>query len=182
MHGPAARTPLSRFPVTLDVTVRRCAEADLEGLEWYGLYADQREVIRAAFDRQATGEVAMLVADLGGFPVGQAWIEYDRASGGPPSLWAVRVLPPLRRHGIGARLLAAAEDAVRAGGSDRVSLTVERSNPAARRFYERLGYREVGRTVTSFAYRTPDGVAHDIPLDLWVMLKRLDREGARAAG
>jgi GNAT superfamily N-acetyltransferase len=50
------------------------------------------------------------------------------------------VLPEARAHGIGARLLAAAEAALAARGCVRLQLQLGKTNSAARSFYERRGY------------------------------------------
>lgn len=172
--GPA---PGCRFRLDLELAIRRTGEADLDRLEWFGLYSEHREIIRAAFERQRLGEVTMLVADLDGFPVGQVWIDFRRSGeADSASLWAVRVLPPLHRQGIGARLMLAAERLVVARGRRLLTLTVERTNPDARRFYERLGYRTSGEARDCYSYRTPQGDLRRIPLDQWVMTKRLDPE------
>ncbi|ACI99078.1 GNAT family N-acetyltransferase [Rhodospirillum centenum] len=176
--GPA---PGCRFRLDLELAIRRTGEADLDRLEWFGLYSDHREIIRAAFERQRLGEVAMLVADLDGFPVGQVWIDFRRSGeADSASLWAVRVLPPLQGQGIGARLMRAAERLAAARGREMLTLTVERSNPDARRFYERLGYRTSGAAQDCYSYRTPRGELRQIPLDQWVMTKRLAPEHAES--
>ncbi|MFB6161044.1 MAG: GNAT family N-acetyltransferase [Haloferacaceae archaeon] len=51
------------------------------------------------------------------------------------------VVPDHRNAGVGARLLDAAEAALRAAGVDAVALEALSDNAAARRFYERRGYR-----------------------------------------
>jgi len=50
-----------------------------------------------------------------------------------------------RRQGVGARLLAAVEDAARSRGADRMLLEVADDNDPALRLYRGAGYREVGR-------------------------------------
>ena len=50
------------------------------------------------------------------------------------------VLPEARSQGAGARLLAAAEDALTTAGCVRVQLQLATSNAAGRTFYERRGY------------------------------------------
>jgi len=166
-----------RFSLALEIVIRRCTQADLMALEWFGLFTDHREIIHAAFDRQRTGEVVMLVADLGGFPVGQVWVDFrrpcDQPQGPDATLWAVRVLPPLCGHRIGERLMQAAERLVRERGGRTLSLTVERSNRDARRFYERLGWTESGIARQEYHYRAPDGQQRRVPLDQWVMRKTL---------
>lgn len=53
---------------------------------------------------------------------------------------SVRVASDLRSHGIGAALMADAEDRARAAGCDLVQLTTDRSRTRAHAFYDRLGY------------------------------------------
>jgi ribosomal protein S18 acetylase RimI-like enzyme len=55
------------------------------------------------------------------------------------------LFPEHRGRGIGSRLLALAEDHARAKGYDKLSLLVFEQNEAAKRLYERNGYREVAR-------------------------------------
>ena len=99
-----------RFSIALDLKIRQCAREDLPQLEWLGLYTEHRQLIEDAFRRQQAGEVMMLVADLDGFPVGQAWLDLsDRAAESVGVIWAVRVFPLLRNHGIGTRLMIAAK-------------------------------------------------------------------------
>lgn len=174
--GPDSRLP--GFALDLRIELRRCRYDDLQALEWWGLHAEHREIIRAAFERQRLGELVMLVADLDGFPIGQVWVDFrptprTQAGVASASLWAVRVLPPLRNRGIGERLMAAAERLARERRYDEVALTVERGNHAAKRFYERLGYRTSGSADGEYSYRTPGGHVRNISLNQWVMRKPL---------
>ncbi len=162
------------FTVALPVAIRRCEEEDLSELEWFGQFAEHRTIIREAFVRQQRGDNVMLVADVRGAPVGQVWVDLARkrqeATG---VLWAVRVFPWLRRLGIGTRLMRAAEALLRARGFERAELGVEKENEAARRFYERLGYRQVGARQNVFSYTTPAGESVRVLLDEWVLRKPL---------
>jgi ribosomal protein S18 acetylase RimI-like enzyme len=54
------------------------------------------------------------------------------------------VAPAARRKGVAARLLAAAEDQVRARGATKLSLRVLSTNHSAIRLYERLGFEREG--------------------------------------
>lgn len=182
--NPAEAGRLGHVRLELGIELRRCRHDDLELLEWWGQFTEHREIIRAAYERQRLGELVMLVADLEGFPIGQVWIDFRptprTATGGmSASLWAVRVLPPLRNQGIGERLMEAAERIAGDRRYDEVSLTVERDNIAALRFYERLGYRKSGTEDGEYSYRSPRGDVKRIPLNQWVMRKSLTPAGAR---
>jgi GNAT superfamily N-acetyltransferase len=65
------------------------------------------------------------------------------------------VLPPHRGRGIGTALLRALGHEAREQGIERLSLSVERDNPAAA-LYERLGFRPLGR----------EGIALTMVIDL----------------
>jgi ribosomal-protein-alanine N-acetyltransferase len=56
----------------------------------------------------------------------------------------IDVLPPARRGGLGSKLIAAAEEHLRAAGCSTVSLETAVDNDAALAFYERHGYAVVG--------------------------------------
>lgn len=134
---------LDRFRVQLDVTIRPCREADLPALEWFGLFAAHRPLIRQVFEAHRQGRALMLVAEANGEASGQLWVELARTDG-CAVLWALRVLPCLQRRGIGARLIAAAESQLRQRGFTRAEIAVETDNPGARALYERLGYKLAG--------------------------------------
>jgi GNAT superfamily N-acetyltransferase len=90
-----------------------------------------------------------VIALLGGFPVGAAWYRvFDAEEPGygfvderTPEL-AIAVVPSKRGHGIGDALLKALVASARAGGYERLSLSVEPGNPA-RKLYERHGFAVV---------------------------------------
>jgi ribosomal protein S18 acetylase RimI-like enzyme len=165
---------LDRFTIPLEVTIRPCTEEDLPGMEWYGMMAEYREIYRQTFEMQERGEVVMLVADVNGFPAGQVWVNLVLKKGESiGALWAVRVFPFLQKQGIGERLMRAAERLLSERGYVAAELGVEKDNPDARRFYERLGYRETGEVRGSYSYTTPEGREITVPLDEWIMLKEL---------
>lgn len=170
----APGAPWAPFTVTVPVTVRVCREDDLPGLEWYGLFTEHRQIIRETFESQERGDAVMLVADLNGFPAGQVWINLalkrEERTG---ALWAVRVLPCLQNRGIGARLMAAAEQLLAERGYTGVELGVEKENPGARRFYERLGYRVSGVARGEYQYTTPGGARAAMSIDEWILRKEL---------
>jgi ribosomal protein S18 acetylase RimI-like enzyme len=138
------------FTVELRVVIRRCREQDLPALEWFGLFAPQRTLIREVFAAHERGEAVMLVAQVNGEASGQAWVDLHRGDGGGAAeLWAVRVMPCLQGCGIGTRLVAAAERVARAAGCTTMELAVETDNPRARRLYECLGYAGRGTTIAT---------------------------------
>ena len=159
------------FPVRLDVVIRPCREADLPALEWFGLFAPHRQMIRRVFEQQRRGEALMLVVEANGEASGQLWVHLrtgDEDGQQVGEIWAVRVMPCLQRRGIGTRLVAVAEDLLRERGFARAQLRVETDNPAARRLYERLGYALAG---TAAANDGPG--ADDDSRTQWVLAKTL---------
>jgi ribosomal-protein-alanine N-acetyltransferase len=64
------------------------------------------------------------------------------------------VLPDARRRGVGSALLRRVLDEAARAGIQRVTLEVRRSNDAARRLYERFGFRVAG--VRARYYRDPE--------------------------
>lgn len=129
------------------VVVRTAGPADLPALvDAMG----GRSFFEDRFERQAAGLGIVLVAEVGGRPVGDVYLSCEPAS--EPELRAYLVdLPALvhlevagshRRRGVASRLVAAAEAEARRRGAMAVYLGVEPGNTGARRLYDRLGYRE----------------------------------------
>jgi ribosomal protein S18 acetylase RimI-like enzyme len=92
------------------------------------------------------GDVCFL-AEIGGRLIGAAWSRilacpgkrgYGNIDERTPEL-AISVLPEYRGQGIGTRLLSALHDGIAGRGDQRISLSVQKTNPAVR-LYERLGY------------------------------------------
>jgi GNAT superfamily N-acetyltransferase len=82
-----------------------------------------------------------LVAWDRGTPVGHANVAWTGTELGLPELQDVYVVPGRRNQGIATVLTAAAERLAAKRGHRRCSLSVSEGNVAARRLYERLGYR-----------------------------------------
>jgi ribosomal protein S18 acetylase RimI-like enzyme len=74
-----------------------------------------------------------------GLPIGR--LSVDRT---PPDLHLVEIslVPEWRGRGVGGALITGLQDQVRRGAAARVILNVERTNPAAQRLYQRLGFAE----------------------------------------
>ena len=176
---PGSGAEVDDFAVRIAVRLRPGGEADLAPLEWWGWFAAHREIVRDAFDACRDGGGFFLVAEAQGFPIGQAWVDLrQRRSDSCAILWALRVLPGFQGRGIGTRLITASERRAAASGFAVAEISVERSNPRARRLYESLGYALVGERRLSQIYRDPDGAAAAIELDQWVMEKRLSPSAA----
>ena len=58
-------------------------------------------------------------------------------------IWALHVHPAQQRRGVGAALLALAEDGMRAAGFDEARLETDTFNTQSRAFYAKHGYAEV---------------------------------------
>jgi len=173
--------------VLLPVTIRPAQADDLPKLEWFGLHTPHREILGNAFRMQERGTGAMLLAELNGFPVGQVCVDFVRKRHlGRATLWALRVFQPFRGLGLGSRLMRAAEGVVAANGGSVAELGVDRDNATVLAFYDRLGYVHCGTERGHFSYRTPDGTAVRVPIDQWLLHKRIasaaaDRQPARPA-
>ena len=170
-----------RYILPLEVVIRGTHEDDLEELEWCGLFTHHRELIREAYERQERGEVVMLLAEVNGFPVAQAWVDLRRrAAAAAGFIWAVRVNPLFRSQGIGSRVLTEAEEVIRASGLQAAELGVEKDNPGARNLYERAGYRVLRSAYEEYEYTDAGGERALIPVNQWIMRKPLNREDRRA--
>lgn len=170
------RALLGRATLSVEMVIRLCEEGDLPALEWMGLYSRDRALIHGAFEAQCRGDGLMLLGLTGGFPVGQVWIDFERGKEETVAyLWAVRSFYPLHGIGIGRHLMTAAEALLRERGIHRAELGVERSNEAALRFYERLGWRVAGELTETNRVTAADGTLVEETLDQWLMAKDLGK-------
>lgn len=85
--------------------------------------------------------VSYVVAELDGEVVGYAVVSVVDVA----ELQRIVVLPRLRRCGVARSLLAAVRERAATGGADRMLLEVREDNVAARAFYDREGFVELGR-------------------------------------
>lgn len=95
------------------------------------------EVTERWEDALADERVAVFVAEDGGIPVGVAGARAEWLDG-------LYVLPEWWSRGVGRSLHDHVLDRLRAAGSTRCHLWALEHNDRARRFYERLGWREDG--------------------------------------
>jgi GNAT superfamily N-acetyltransferase len=187
-HPPARGT--SRTPAGIEI--RPLAPGDVDAV---ASTLRHRVVVADRLDRQRRGECLYAIAWEGSRPQGQALLHWQR-----PTALAVRpdldalpyledlfVLPSGRRRGIGTALLDACLAAAQARGRPAITLAVNVENHAARRLYDRLGYRRPGtpprRQPTS--EHMLDGslrIAEETVIDLVRSVddSRLDGAGAQA--
>jgi GNAT superfamily N-acetyltransferase len=92
----------------------------------------------------SSGRDRPLVAELEGTPLGLAWAKVDAADPALVNLFQVWVAPAARGHGVAAALLDAAIGWARSRGARAMQLGIVCGNDAARRLYERAGFRDAG--------------------------------------
>ena len=126
-----------------DVTVRRMSSAEITvvldiELDSYTMPWSE-ETFRGLLRR---GDAETLVAERAGAVIGYAiyWWVGDQAE-----LGNVAVANVARRQGVGELLVQESLERATKRGVREVFLEVRPSNHSARRLYERLGFREVGR-------------------------------------
>ena len=85
-----------------------------------------------------------LVAQLAGEPAGLAWVKADAHEPSRVNLFQVWVAPECRGHGVAGALLDATLGWARDRGARAMQLGVVCGNEAARRLYERAGFRDLG--------------------------------------
>jgi ribosomal protein S18 acetylase RimI-like enzyme len=165
---------LQEFKVRLKINLRYAQESDLPALEWWGWHREHREIIRSVFEETLCGDSLMIVADSGGFPIGQAWLDLKQGrDSNTGMLWAVRVIPGFQAAGIGSRLIEAAEQILFELGYETCEISVEEENESARRLYERMGYREFGKRREERKYFDPSGCEQCLVTDEWILQKAL---------
>lgn len=108
----------------------------------------ERVMRRFLADLAASGHSFLFVALVGERVVG--FVSGELREGSPtfqPKKWAsvddVFVEPEHRSSGVGKALMQAVQDWATEKGADGVSLQVAAANERGRRFYEKLGFREV---------------------------------------
>jgi len=91
-------------------------------------------------------ESTILIGKDGGKVVGSVMVGHD---GHRAWLYYLAVSPVLQKGGLGRKLVAAAEDWVKARGIPKVKQTVRPENDKVRAFYEAIGYIEEPRVIFS---------------------------------
>jgi ribosomal protein S18 acetylase RimI-like enzyme len=172
--SPVQDFVLQEFDVQHKIVLRMAQESDLTALEWWGWHGEHREIIRSVFHTSERGESLIIVADSGGFPIGQAWVDLKKGKDAEAALlWAVRVIPGFQGMGIGTRLIRAAENLLLELGYETCEVGVDEGNESAKRLYERLGYSAVAKRHDERKYRDAHGFEQCMVTDQWILRKTL---------
>ena len=149
--------------VDVNVEIRRAVARDLPALRTWSGQADH--VFKPAL---ASKDRVLLVALANGrFPIGHVLIDLSGI------VSHLLVLAGFRDQGLGTALMAEAEDAIRAHGAGHATLMVEKTNEAAIRLYDRLGYEQVAESTATWEDPMPDGTLRTVGHPSWVMRKEL---------
>jgi len=151
-YGPAARRIIGPMPPALahhaaeDVAIRPARKADIDAMIAIEEKVFSTDLLsRRSFARLLAAPTAeLLVAELGGRPVGYAVVLY-RTGSTVARLYSIAIAPHVGGRRIGALLIAAAEDAALARGALTLRLEVREDNAAAIARYGKSGYRRFGR-------------------------------------
>jgi ribosomal protein S18 acetylase RimI-like enzyme len=161
------------------VLVREARESDLQALEWEGRYQHFRRLYRRAMSEAKRGRRILLVAEMDQRVVGQIFIQLasgraELADGEQSGyLYAFRVRPTYRGHGIGTQLLEAAEQALRDRGFRRAVIAVAQDNPAALRLYENHRYIRFAEDPGEWSYIDHRGRLQRVSEPAFILEKRL---------
>lgn len=152
------------------VAVRRCEAGDVESIT--ATEPPGARVAERLFARQERGESLFRVAWQDGVPVGSGEV----VLAGRRELRNLHVVDAYRGRGVGTAVIRAAEEASAEAGT--LSIGVGAENLAARRLYERLGYRGTGElTTTTYTYVDADGEHEATETD-----ERLEKRLENASG
>ena len=161
--------------VSLPVFIRVATQDDLPRLEWFGQYAHFRNLFQRAYRDQQLGIRLMLVADCNGFPVGYVFILFmdDELGNKQAYLYSLRVMEIFHSQGIGSALIAEAEAHVLARGYFNVTIAAAKTNHAARRLYEHLGYEIFMDDRGEWSYTDHLGKVRHVKEPCWLLQKTI---------
>jgi ribosomal protein S18 acetylase RimI-like enzyme len=169
----------SALTIELPVKLRLAVASDLPKLEWYGQFAHFRNLFRRTFREQQQGHRLMLIADCNDFPIGQVFVQLNGGESriGVPQkrayLYSLRVMEMFRGNGLGSWLMQEAEAMVSSAGYHWLTIAAAKDNPAARRLYERMGFRVFTEDSGDWSYLDHRGIVQYVHEPCWVLEKRL---------
>jgi ribosomal protein S18 acetylase RimI-like enzyme len=161
--------------VSLPVVIRVATQDDLPRLEWYGQYIHYRNLFQRAYRDQQLGTRLMLVADCNGFPIGHVFILFidDEQGNKQVYLYSLRVMEMFHRQGIGTNLITEAEARVAERGYFHVTIAAAKTNYAARRLYEHLGYEIFTDDRGEWSYTDHLGKVRHVKEACWLLQKSI---------
>jgi ribosomal protein S18 acetylase RimI-like enzyme len=175
IHDPSAPSHASLS----DLRIRQVVRDDLHSLEWDGLFTHFRRVFWKSYVEQQLGDRHLLVAEINQRIVGRLFILHRRSQfKHPPAqrrgyLYSFYVLEGYRGFGIGTALLQAAEDHLRGLQIAVASISVARTNLAAKRLYQRHGYVITGEDSGEWSYLDHQGVLRKVTEPCYILEKNL---------
>jgi ribosomal-protein-alanine N-acetyltransferase len=145
--------------------IRRATLADIPALTALEKHAATAahwslQQYEAAFSAEAPSRVVLILEEEAGV---QAFIA-GRALREEWEIENIGVAGPVRRRGLGARLLGEFLDLARGGGAKAVFLEVRESNLAARRLYENWAFVESGRRRRYYREPEEDAIVYRLGL------------------
>ncbi|MBN2554961.1 MAG: GNAT family N-acetyltransferase [Anaerolineales bacterium] len=159
--------------------IRSLREKDLPDLEWDGEYRHFRRLYRRFYEQMQQGRRMILVAEVEQEIIGQAFVQYFiHREDLPPSLLpgylhAVRVKETFRDQGIGTLLIEQSENVMLSKEMNCSVIAVEKTNPDARRLYERLGYRYFADDDGEWSYQDDQGIYRFVSSPAHLLRKNL---------
>lgn len=169
----------STLVLAIPITVRIAQLADIPRLEWYGQYAHFRTLFQRAYIEQRQGRRSILVADCQGFPIGHIFIQYNSKNPAIAEqdrrayLYSFRVMEMFQRMGVGTRLITEAENILHERGYTTATIAVSKTNYAAQRLYERLGYKVFAQDSGQWSYIDHTGQTRHVNDPCWILEKNL---------
>lgn len=167
-------------PLEQQIVIRQVIKRDLPALEWEGEFSHFRHLFAEAYRLQELGDVLMWVVDLPDIGIiGQLFIQLYGPNQIQTSkikyayIYGFRIRPDYRGIGIGSRLLKTIESDLIQRDFKRISLNVARDNEAARRLYEREGYRVVAPEPGIWSYLDEKGHRRFVNEPAWRMEKNI---------
>jgi len=121
----------------------------------------------------------MLLAVFNHYPIGQVFVHLREegflfnAQTQRGYLYALRVMTPFQRLGLGTTLVELAEKLMQAQGLRWSSIAVAKENAGAKRLYERLGYRVYAEDEGRWSYTNQHDQLIHVHEPCWMLEKAL---------
>ncbi|MEK6721849.1 MAG: GNAT family N-acetyltransferase [Chloroflexota bacterium] len=158
---------------TLFLACWRTSYAGFLPAQVIGMYDDDsaRALWRPTLNDPPADPVVFVVERAAGDVLGVVRIGTDPEEPASGHVYSLYVHPEMQGHGLGARLLAAADNRFRRDGRDVATLWVFAANDGAQRFYARLGWQPDGGQRVEPQYGEPE-----------LRLRRTYRDGVANGG